>query len=194
MDEENIDYYVWTVDQIFRDFLGRRAGLIEALTILKKFHTKCDPAVKMAAKEETSGATRGKDDDRAVKLATSPVILPSSSAIVERYSFSLPPAFKSRSPLTSIEEEEDVENEAEQMAAAATHSVEDGCLMTPEYWIFCDECGKWYHGNCVRVTPERYKQLLRVPSQESDDLKPRPLFRSVDSSSLQLPKRVVVSS
>ncbi|RRT45939.1 hypothetical protein B296_00033117 [Ensete ventricosum] len=32
MDEENIDYYVWTVDQIFRDFLGRRAGLIEALT------------------------------------------------------------------------------------------------------------------------------------------------------------------
>ncbi|URE45871.1 PHD-finger [Musa troglodytarum] len=70
-------------------------------------------------------------------------------------------------PLPSIEEEEDVEDEAEQMAAEANHSSITcgacGRWFSDDtgYWIFCDVCGTWYHGNCVRVTPERYKQLRR---------------------------------
>ncbi|CAL9197357.1 PHD finger protein ALFIN-LIKE 4-like [Musa acuminata AAA Group] len=241
MDEEKIDYYLWTVDQIFRDFLGRRAGLIKALTTdFNKFYTKCDPekpkmclygrpnetwkvkerpllfselpephsgincirdgmlekdwlahvaihsdawiislafyiaaragcdhdvrqqlfnminsnptlyeivsgTVKMPAKEETSNASR-KDKSRSKKRSRVRVL---------------------GWPLPSIEEEEDVEDEAEQKAVAANHSsITCGACGRwfsddTEYWILCDVCGIWYHGNCVRVTPERYKQLKR---------------------------------
>ncbi|CAL9057857.1 unnamed protein product [Musa banksii] len=237
----------WTIHMIFRDFLGKRAGLIKALTTgpsfplhYEKFREQCDPqkpymclygcpdetwelkeppdvphelpepniginfardgmpekewlgriaihsdawlysyafyiairadldaetrqqlfnminsnptlyeivsgTVKMPAKEETSNASR-KDKSRS-KMRSRVRVL--------------------GWPLPSIEEEEDVEDEAEQIAAAANHSsITCGACGRwfsddTEYWILCDVCGTWYHGNCVRVTPERYKQLKR---------------------------------
>ncbi|CAL9098341.1 unnamed protein product [Musa textilis] len=241
MDEENIDSYTWTVDQIFRDFLGRRAGLIKALTTdFNEFYTKCDPEKSnmclyglpneswkveerplifcglpvphsginfmrdgMQEKDWLAlvaihsdawinslafyiAARAGCDDDARQQLFN---MINSNPTIYEIVSGTVKTPAKEESsnasrkdksrpkkrsrvrvlgwPLPSIEEEEDVHDEAEQMATAANHSsITCGACGRwfsddTEYWIFCDVCGTWYHGNCVRVTPERYKQLKR---------------------------------
>ncbi|CAL9119317.1 PHD finger protein ALFIN-LIKE 6-like [Musa acuminata AAA Group] len=225
----------WTIDMLFRDFLGRRAGLIKALTTdFIKFYEQCDPEkpymclygypnetweVKEApvvphefpepslgvnfAKDEMKlkdwiahiaihsdiwiysyafyiAARAGFDNETRSRLFNMINSNPTIYEVVfgtvkmpKTLSKSNEGESSSKSgsglqnlglPLSLIEKEEEDEDDVElyTMGDDSSSIICGACgnrFAFGESWIFCNMCVTWYHGRCVKTTPERYERL-----------------------------------
>ncbi|CAL9177446.1 unnamed protein product, partial [Musa hybrid cultivar] len=225
----------WTIDMLFRDFLGRRAGLIKALTTdFIKFYEQCDPEkpymclygypnetweVKEApvvphefpepslgvnfAKDEMKlkdwiahiaihsdiwiysyafyiAARAGFDNETRSRLFNMINSNPTIYEVVfgtvkmpKTLSKSNEGESSSKSgsglqnlglPLCLIEKEEEDEDDVElyTMGDDTSSIICGACgnrFAFGESWIFCNMCVTWYHGRCVKTTPERYERL-----------------------------------
>ncbi|KAI5006922.1 hypothetical protein ZWY2020_046870, partial [Hordeum vulgare] len=56
----------------------------------------------------------------------------------------------------SGEDEGDDEEEEHDNTLCGTCGTNDG---KDEFWICCDNCEKWYHGKCVKITPARAEHI-----------------------------------
>ncbi|KAG8100243.1 hypothetical protein GUJ93_ZPchr0013g36536 [Zizania palustris] len=42
----------------------------------------------------------------------------------------------------------------------------DGRYYSDEFWIGCDTCDRWFHGECVRITPEKAEHIMHYKCPE----------------------------
>ncbi|KAF7025108.1 hypothetical protein CFC21_037343 [Triticum aestivum] len=71
------------------------------------------------------------------------------------------PRAKAKVPVPKDEEESgedegDDEEEEHDNTLCGTCGTNDG---KDEFWICCDNCEKWYHGKCVKITPARAEHI-----------------------------------
>ncbi|XP_010527862.1 PREDICTED: PHD finger protein ALFIN-LIKE 7-like [Tarenaya hassleriana] len=75
---------------------------------------------------------------------------------------------KRASKMASYPNEEDGREEEEgAICGACGHN-----YATDEFWIFCEACERWFHGNCVKVTPSMADRIdhYNCPACSSDKL------------------------
>ena len=70
-------------------------------------------------------------------------------------------------------DEDDCEENGEYICGAC------GDNNTPRFWICCDTCEKWFHGMCVKITPQRAKRIKRYKCPICSHKKARPGYRKV---------------
>lgn len=63
-----------------------------------------------------------------------------------------------KKPAKKQEEPEDEEEDDEE-GAETFCGICGGLYNASEFWIGCDVCEKWYHGNCVKITPAKAEQI-----------------------------------
>ncbi|CAN6206042.1 unnamed protein product [Urochloa humidicola] len=140
-------YNPQTVEEVFRDFKGRRAGIIRALTI----------GIPQMWRISSSNATP-KSSEPKVKQSKPP-----------------PPQVKAEGRAPAEEgpatEEEDGggggANEGE-LGGACGES-----YGPEEFWIYCDICEKWFHGKCVKITAAKaeHTKQYKCPSWRQQQYK-----------------------
>lgn len=45
---------------------------------------------------------------------------------------------------------------------------------TDEFWICCDECEKWFHGRCVKITPAKAEHIKHYKCPSCTNKRARP--------------------
>ncbi|THU54250.1 hypothetical protein C4D60_Mb10t23070 [Musa balbisiana] len=212
MDLNEKRFSSWTIDMLFRDFLGRRAGLIKALTtglsflsvflevlaalvVLDPFPKKpymClywYPNENWEVKEapvvphEFPEPSLGVNFDKGLlsrlfnMINSNPTIYEVVFGTVKmpktlrksNEGESGSKRFKTTnsgvaSASNRIEKEEDDDDDVElySMVDDTSSIICGACgnrFAFRESWIFCNVCVTWYHGRCVKTTPEQYERL-----------------------------------
>ncbi|XP_077230493.1 PHD finger protein ALFIN-LIKE 5-like [Tasmannia lanceolata] len=69
-----------------------------------------------------------------------------------------------------LEEEEEEEDEhGETLCGACGEN-----YASDEFWICCDVCEKWFHGNCVKITPARAEHIKQYKCPSCSNKRARP--------------------
>ncbi|CAM0955460.1 unnamed protein product [Alopecurus aequalis] len=232
-----------TAEEVFRDFRGRRAGMIKALTQVDKFYQLCDPEkenlclygypnetweVTLPAEEVPPeipepalginfardgmnekdwlalvavhsdswllavsfyfAARFGFDKEARRRLFNMinnlPTIFEVVTGVAKKQTKEKPPnstTIKSNKPSTKMPSRPESHSKAPKMAAPPKDEDESGedygeeeegeerdntlcgtCGTNDgkdEFWICCDNCERWYHGKCVKITPARAEHI-----------------------------------
>nr|CAB3461446.1 unnamed protein product [Digitaria exilis] len=213
-------YSARTAEEVFRDFRGRRAGMIKALTTdVEKFYQLCDPEkenlclygypnetweVTLPAEEVPpeipepalgiNFARDGMDEKdwlALVAVHSDSWLLAVAFYFAARFGFDKearpiaqhrqfatclrivtacrspePSRPESHSKATKVaappkddddesgeEYEEEEERDNTLCGSCGTNDGKD------EFWICCDNCERWYHGKCVKITPARAEHI-----------------------------------
>ncbi|KAL4184208.1 hypothetical protein AMTRI_Chr11g158860 [Amborella trichopoda] len=170
-----------TVEEVFKDFRGRRAGMIKALTTdVEKFYQQCDPEkenlclyglpnesweVNLPAEEvppelpEPALGINFARDGMQEKDWLSLVAVHSDAWLLAqpRPSESQTKVLKAAPPRDEEEsgdEEEEEDEHGDTLCGACGEN-----YASDEFWICCDVCEKWFHGKCVKITPARAEHI-----------------------------------
>ncbi|CAA7059024.1 unnamed protein product [Microthlaspi erraticum] len=171
-----------TVEEVFRDFKGRRAGIVRALTTdVEEFFQQCDPEkenlclygfpnevweVNLPAEEvppelpEPALGINFARDGMQEKDWLSLVAVHSDAWLLSRGLDG-----KSSKPIQAkddeeegVEEEEEDEEDEDEHGETLCGACGDN-YASDEFWICCDMCEKWFHGKCVKITPARAEHI-----------------------------------
>nr|GMC65454.1 PHD finger protein ALFIN-LIKE 4-like [Ipomoea batatas] len=145
-----------TVEEVFRDYKGRRAGMIKALTTdVEDFYQQCDPGkgkARLVFAGDLSlamGATSGEGD---IELTFETV----------KYS-----KVQAKDEDDGFDEEEDEHGDTLCGACGENYA-------SDEFWICCDICERWFHGKCVKITPARAEHIKQYKCPSCSNKRPRP--------------------
>ncbi|KAJ9702079.1 hypothetical protein PVL29_004024 [Vitis rotundifolia] len=136
-----------TVEEVFRDFKGRRAGMIKALTTdVEEFYQQCDPGCNGTAKKQV------KEKSSVSNHSSNKSKSNSKRGSESQGKYSKPLQAKDEDE-EGLEEEEEEEHGETLCGACGENYASD------EFWICCDVCEKWFHGKCVKITPARAEHI-----------------------------------
>lgn len=79
------------------------------------------------------------------------------------------PIPKGGKPIPTMGEDENIEEEDEDEQGATLCGACGSNNGTDEFWICCDICEKWFHGQCVKITPAKAEHIkqYKCPSCSS---------------------------
>ncbi|XP_010454354.1 PREDICTED: PHD finger protein ALFIN-LIKE 5-like [Camelina sativa] len=67
------------------------------------------------------------------------------------------------------EEDEDEDEHGETLCGACGNN-----YASDEFWIGCDKCERWFHGQCVKITPARAEHIKRYKCPSCSNKRARP--------------------
>ncbi|CAI0539679.1 unnamed protein product, partial [Linum tenue] len=162
-----------TVEEIFKDYTARRAGLVRALTDdSDEFYAQCDP-------EKENLCLYGHPNERwEVTLPADevPPELPEpvlginfardgmtrkdwlSLIAVHGDSWLLSVAFYLGARLNRNDRHENYHVDEDEHMDTLCGSC-GGNYNADEFWIGCDICERWFHGKCVKITPAKAETI-----------------------------------
>lgn len=144
------------VKEVFRDFKGRRAGMIKAFTTdVEEFYQQCDPEREYISLYEFH-STRGEANLPAEEVPPKPPEpAPGTAKKQVRYFEGIQPKDEDEE---GLEEEEEDDDDDEEHGDACCGACEEN-YAADEFWI-CSE--KWFHGKCVKITPAKAEHIQGV--------------------------------
>ncbi|KAK3438521.1 hypothetical protein EUGRSUZ_C03146 [Eucalyptus grandis] len=180
-----------TVEEVFRDFKGRRAGMIKALTTeVEEFYQQCDPENENLClygfpSEQKRLFNMINDLPTIFEVVTGTA----KKQVKEKSSITNNSSSKSKSNPKKVsesqtkytkavqpkeEEEEGLEEEDEEEHGETLCGACGENYASDEFWICCDICEKWFHGKCVKITPARAEHIKQYKCPSCSNKRSRP--------------------
>ncbi|CAN0909692.1 PHD finger protein ALFIN-LIKE 1 [Linum grandiflorum] len=147
-----------TVEEIFRDYTGRRSALLRALTLdVDDFYSQCNPEKEnlcLYGHANESWEVTLPAEEVPPELPEPALGINFARDGMQRKDWlslrSQEGHAKTNSKLLeeSYGDDEDEHGETVCGSCGGTYSAD-------EFWIGCDICERWYHGKCVKITPAK---------------------------------------
>ncbi|CAI0415910.1 unnamed protein product [Linum tenue] len=162
-----------TVEEIFKDYTARRAGLVRALTFdVDNFYSQCDPEkenlclyghsnelweVTLPAEEVPPELP---EPALGINFARDGMQRKDWLSLVAVHSdcWLLSVSFYFGARLNRNERDENYGDEEDEHGETICGTC-GGTYNSDEFWIGCDICERWYHGKCVKITPAKAESI-----------------------------------